>query len=40
MWDGGVTLRLGDEFGGYRAEEVVESVFRLFSSIVRTRVVR
>jgi hypothetical protein len=26
MWDGGITLRLGDEIGGYIAEETVESV--------------
>jgi hypothetical protein len=26
MWDGGVTLRLGDEIGGYLAEDTVEAV--------------
>jgi hypothetical protein len=26
LWDGGVTVRLGDEIGGYLAEETVESV--------------
>ena len=26
LWDGGITIRLGDEIGGYLAEETVESV--------------
>ena len=26
MWDGGVTLRLGDDIGGYIAEEIVGSL--------------
>ena len=26
MWDGGITLRLGDEIGGYLAQEVVNSI--------------
>jgi hypothetical protein len=26
FWDGGITVRLGDEIGGYIAEEAVESV--------------
>jgi hypothetical protein len=26
FWDGGINVRLGDEIGGYKAEEIVESV--------------
>ena len=26
MWDGGVTLRLGDDIGGYIAEDIVASL--------------